>query len=151
MSDITIGVDTFGDIMVDEEGNKVSEAEAIRNVFDEGVIAEQAGLDVFAIGEHHRDDYAVSSPETLLAGIATRTEKIHLSSAVTVLSSDDPVRVYQRFATVDALSLADVQRSSSGAGPSRNLSRYLVIPWRIMRSCSKRNSICGPTSCRKNR
>jgi probable LLM family oxidoreductase len=101
---ITLGVDTFGDVMVDGKGERVSDAEALRSVFEEGVIADQAGIDVFAVGEHHRDDYAISTPETLLAGIATRTERIRLSSAVTVLSSDDPVRAYQRFATVDALS-----------------------------------------------
>lgn len=104
MEDIALGLDTFGDITVDDEGQLVSEAEALRNVLEEGVLADQTGVDVFAVGEHHRDDYAISTPETLLAGLATRTERIKLSSAVTVLSSDDPVRAYQRFATVDALS-----------------------------------------------
>jgi alkanesulfonate monooxygenase SsuD/methylene tetrahydromethanopterin reductase-like flavin-dependent oxidoreductase (luciferase family) len=69
----------------------VSHAQVIRNVVDEAVLAEQSGLDVFGIGEHHRDDFAISSPEMVLAGIATRTERLRLASAVTVLSSDDPV------------------------------------------------------------
>lgn len=103
MDRITLGVDTFGDVMVDAQDRPVSEAQALRHVLEEGIVADQTGLDVFAVGEHHRDDYAISAPEVLLAGLATRTEQIHLSSAVTVLSSDDPIRVYQRFATVDAL------------------------------------------------
>jgi probable LLM family oxidoreductase len=71
---------------------------------DEAVLAEETGVDVIALGEHHRPEYAISSPETVLAGIATRTSRLRLSSGVTVLSSDDPVRVFQRFSTVDALS-----------------------------------------------
>ncbi|HKN95572.1 MAG TPA: LLM class flavin-dependent oxidoreductase, partial [Pseudonocardiaceae bacterium] len=70
----------------------------------EAVLADQLGVDVIALGEHHRPEYSISTPETLLAGIATRTSRIKLASGVTVLSSDDPVRVFQRFATVDALS-----------------------------------------------
>jgi probable LLM family oxidoreductase len=70
----------------------------------EAVLADQVGIDVIALGEHHRPEYAISSPETVLAGIATATKRIRLASGVTVLSSDDPVRVFQRFATVDALS-----------------------------------------------
>jgi alkanesulfonate monooxygenase SsuD/methylene tetrahydromethanopterin reductase-like flavin-dependent oxidoreductase (luciferase family) len=77
---------------------------AIRNVVEEGVLADQVGIDFIGVGEHHRVDFAISSPETVLATISGRTENIKLGSAVTVLSSDDPVRVYQRFATLDALS-----------------------------------------------
>jgi alkanesulfonate monooxygenase SsuD/methylene tetrahydromethanopterin reductase-like flavin-dependent oxidoreductase (luciferase family) len=75
-----------------------------QNVVEEAVLADQLGLDHFNVGEHHRDDFAISSPETVLAGIATRTSRIILGSGVTVLSSADPVRVYQRFATLNALS-----------------------------------------------
>src|SRR5690606_4936654 len=75
-----------------------------REVVDEAVLADQVGVDFFGVGEHHREDFAVSAPEVVLAGIATRTSRIRLGSAVTVLSSDDPVRVYERFATLDALS-----------------------------------------------
>ena len=102
--DLELGIDTFGDVTLDPEGTPVSHAQVIRNVVDEAVLAEQSGLDVFGIGEHHRDDFAISSPETVLAGIASRTERLRLASAVTVLSSDDPVRVFERFSTLDALS-----------------------------------------------
>ncbi|HSN12701.1 MAG TPA: LLM class flavin-dependent oxidoreductase [Propionibacteriaceae bacterium] len=102
--DIELGVDTFGDVTLGAGGKPLTQAQVIRNVVDEAVLAEQAGLDVIGIGEHHRDDFAVSSPEMVLAGIAGRTTRLRLASAVTVLSSDDPVRVYERFSTLDALS-----------------------------------------------
>ena len=76
----------------------------IRQVIDEGVLAEKVGLDVYAIGEHHRPDFAASVPSVILAAIAARTSRIRLSPAVTVLSSDDPVRVFQQFATLDLIS-----------------------------------------------
>ncbi|MEU7850743.1 LLM class flavin-dependent oxidoreductase [Micromonospora parva] len=104
MSDLLFGLDTFGDVPQDDAGRLVSHAAAIRQVVDEAVLADQLGVDVIALGEHHRPEYSVSTPETVLAGIATRTSRIRLASGVTVLSSDDPVRVFQRFATVDALS-----------------------------------------------
>ncbi|MBP8532707.1 LLM class flavin-dependent oxidoreductase [Streptomyces sp. MK37H] len=104
MSDLVFGLDTFGDVPDDDSGRPVSDARAIRQVLDEAVLAEEIGVDVIALGEHHRPEFAISTPETVLAGIATRTSRIRLSSGVTVLSSDDPVRVFQRFATVDALS-----------------------------------------------
>ncbi|MET8030377.1 LLM class flavin-dependent oxidoreductase [Streptomyces avermitilis] len=104
MSDLVFGLDTFGDVPEDDSGALVSHARAIRQVVDEAVLADDLGVDVFALGEHHRPEYSVSTPETVLAGIATRTKRIRLASGVTVLSSDDPVRVFQRFATVDALS-----------------------------------------------
>ncbi|MBM7844854.1 LLM class flavin-dependent oxidoreductase [Herpetosiphon giganteus] len=104
MTDIIFGLDTFGDVPTDDSGTRVSYAQAIRQVVDEAVLADQIGVDVIALGEHHREEYAISTPETVLAGIATRTNRIKLASGVTVLSSDDPVRVFQRFATVDALS-----------------------------------------------
>lgn len=104
MNGIQFGIDTFGDLPRDDEGNVVSHAQAIRATLDEAVLADQVGIDVIALGEHHRPEYAISTPETVLAGIATATSRIHLASGVTVLSSDDPVRVFQRFATVDALS-----------------------------------------------
>ncbi|WP_409474412.1 LLM class flavin-dependent oxidoreductase [Streptomyces sp. HC307] len=104
MSDLVFGLDTFGDVPEDDSGNPVSDARAIRQVVDEAVLAEEVGVDVLALGEHHRPEFAISTPETVLAGIATRTNRIRLASGVTVLSSDDPVRVFQRFSTVDALS-----------------------------------------------
>ncbi|MGW1007125.1 LLM class flavin-dependent oxidoreductase [Streptomyces sp. NPDC002520] len=104
MSDLEFGLDTFGDVPQDDSGTPVSDARAIRQVLDEALLAEETGVDVIALGEHHRPEFAISSPETVLAGIATRTDRIRLASGVTVLSSDDPVRVFQRFSTVDALS-----------------------------------------------
>ncbi|GAA2263711.1 LLM class flavin-dependent oxidoreductase [Glycomyces scopariae] len=104
MNGIEFGIDSFGDLPRDDQGRVTTYAEAIRATVEEAVLADQAGIDVVALGEHHRPEFAISSPETVLAGIATRTERIRLSSGVTVLSSDDPVRVFQRFATVDALS-----------------------------------------------
>ncbi|MFK4805068.1 LLM class flavin-dependent oxidoreductase [Microbacterium sp. ZW CA_36] len=104
MSDLEFGLDTFGDVPEDDAGNITSYGRAIRHVVDEAILADQIGVDVFALGEHHRPEFAVSSPETVLAGIATRTSRMRLGSGVTVLSSDDPVRVFQRFATLDALS-----------------------------------------------
>ncbi|MER8161096.1 LLM class flavin-dependent oxidoreductase [Streptomyces sp. NPDC094472] len=104
MSELVFGLDTFGDVPEDDSGGLVSHARSIRQVVEEAVLADDIGVDVLALGEHHRPEYSVSTPETVLAGIATRTRRIRLSSGVTVLSSDDPVRVFQRFATVDALS-----------------------------------------------
>ncbi|WP_184957248.1 LLM class flavin-dependent oxidoreductase [Paractinoplanes abujensis] len=104
MTELTFGLDTFGDRPEDDKGNLLSHGDAIRQVVDEAVLADELGVDVIALGEHHRPEYAISTPETVLAGIAGRTKRIHLASGVTVLSSDDPVRVFQRFATVDALS-----------------------------------------------
>ena len=98
------GLDTFGDITVDDEGRRRSEAQVIRDVIDEAVLADQVGVDFIGVGEHHRDDFAISAPEVALAAIAGKTDRIRLGSAVTVLSSDDPVRVFQRFATLDAAS-----------------------------------------------
>ena len=76
----------------------------MRNLLEEAELAEQVGLEVFGVGEHHRPDFVVSSPAVALGAIAARTERIRLTSAVTVLSSDDPVRVFQDFATIDLLS-----------------------------------------------
>jgi probable LLM family oxidoreductase len=104
MSDLVLGLDTFGDVPVDDSGVPVSQAAAIRQVLDEAVTADELGVDVIALGEHHRPEYSISTPETVLAAIAARTSRIRLASGVTVLSSDDPVRVFQRFATVDAIS-----------------------------------------------
>jgi probable LLM family oxidoreductase len=86
------------------DGNPESHAQVIRNVIEEAVLADAMGIDFIGLGEHHRADFAISSPEMVLAAIATRTTRIRLGSAVTVLSSDDPVRVFQRFATLDAIS-----------------------------------------------
>ena len=103
-SDIELGLDTFGDITRRGDGTLVSHAQAIRDVIDEAVLADELGIDFIGVGEHHRSDFAISAPEVVLAAIAGRTRRIKLGSAVTVLSSDDPVRVFERFATLDAAS-----------------------------------------------
>jgi len=99
-----LGADTFGDVTLSPDGQPLSQAQVLRNVIEEAVIADQAGLDAFGVGEHHRPDFAISTPEVVLAAIAARTRRILLGSAVTVLSTDEPVRVFQRFSTLDALS-----------------------------------------------
>src|SRR4051812_35344444 len=104
MSDVLFGLDTFGDVPNDDAGRPMSDAAAIRQVVDEAVLADELGIDVIALGEHHRSEFAISTPETVLAAIAARTSRLRLGSGVTVLSSDDPVRVFQRFATLDAIS-----------------------------------------------
>lgn len=104
MSEVTFGLDTFGDMSLDDQGKPKSAGQVIRDLVDQAVLADELGIHSINIGEHHRDDFAVSAPDTVLAGIATVTKNIKLGSGVTVLSSEDPVRVYQRFATIDALS-----------------------------------------------
>jgi probable LLM family oxidoreductase len=101
---LELGLDTFGDVTFGPDGNFLPHAQVIRNVMDEAILADTVGIDFFGIGEHHRADFAVSAPEVLLAAIAARTTRVRLGSAVTVLSSDDPIRVFQRFATLDAAS-----------------------------------------------
>jgi probable LLM family oxidoreductase len=98
------GLDTFGDVTLDASGAPAPQAQVLRDVIDEAVLADQLGLDCFGVGEHHRKDFAISAPEVMLAAIAGRTRRIALGSAVTVLSTDDPVRVFQRFSTLNAIS-----------------------------------------------
>ncbi len=101
---VELGLDTFGDVTADADGTLLPHAQVIRNVIAEGVLADQVGVDFFGVGEHHRAEFAISSPEMVLAAIAGQTSRIRLGSAVSVLSSDDPVRLYQRFSTLDAAS-----------------------------------------------
>jgi probable LLM family oxidoreductase len=98
------GLDTFGDITAGSDGRLLPHAQVIRDVIDEGVLADEVGVDAFGVGEHHRPDFAVSAPEVVLAAIAGRSKRIRLGSAVTVLSSDDPIRVFERFSTLNAAS-----------------------------------------------
>jgi probable LLM family oxidoreductase len=103
-SNLQLGLHTFGDVTVDAAGELLAQAQVIRDVVAEGVLADRVGLDFFGVGEHHRADFAVSAPDVVLSAIAGQTSRIRLGSAVTVLSSDDPVRVFQRFSTLDAVS-----------------------------------------------
>ncbi|HUZ32335.1 MAG TPA: LLM class flavin-dependent oxidoreductase [Xanthobacteraceae bacterium] len=98
------GLDTFGDITKGFDGTLLSHAQVVRNVIEEAALADALGVDAFGVGEHHRPDFAVSAPEVVLAAIASRTKRIKLGSAVTVLSSDDPIRVFERFSTLNAAS-----------------------------------------------
>jgi probable LLM family oxidoreductase len=101
---LVLGLDTFGDLSGDDDGRPQTHAQTIRNVVEEGVLADQVGVDFFGIGEHHTDDFPMPAADVVLSAIAARTDRIRLGSAVTVLSSDDPVRVFQRYSTLDAIS-----------------------------------------------
>jgi probable LLM family oxidoreductase len=101
---LDLGIDTFGDVTLGPDGTPLPQDQVLRNVLEEACLADETGVDFFGVGEHHRDDFAVSAPEVVLAAIASRTTRIRLGSAVTVLSSDDPIRVFQRFSTLNALS-----------------------------------------------
>ena len=101
---LVLGLDTFGDLIHDAEGLSLSHAQTIRSVVEQGVLADEVGIDFFGIGEHHTGDFPMPAADVALAAIAARTTRIHLGSAVTVLSSDDPVRVFQRYSTLNAVS-----------------------------------------------
>mgnify|MGYP001822180353 CR=1 FL=1 len=103
MPSFELGLYTFGDI-TPELGGSITPQQRLLDVVDEARLADEVGLDVFAVGEHHRADFPISVPAVVLAAIAERTKSIRLSSSVNVLSSDDPVRVFQQFATLDLLS-----------------------------------------------
>ncbi|HEY8611296.1 MAG TPA: LLM class flavin-dependent oxidoreductase [Roseomonas sp.] len=101
---LEFALDSFGDVTEGPDGKLLPHAQVIRNLVEEAVLADRLGIDFFGIGEHHREDFAISSPEVVLAAIAARTSRIRLGTAVTVLSSDDPIRVFQRFSTLGAVS-----------------------------------------------
>jgi hypothetical protein len=101
---LVLGLDTFGDRTNDEHDRPESHAQTIRNVVEQGVLADQVGVDFFGVGEHHTEDFPMPAADVALGAIAARTTRIRLGSAVTVLSSDDPVRVFQRYSTLDAVS-----------------------------------------------
>lgn len=99
-----LGLYTFADVSPEPGPGAIAPHQRLRNLIEEVDLADQVGLDVFGLGEHHRPDYAASAPVVALAAAAERTKRIKLTSAVTVLSSDDPVRVFQQFGTLDLLS-----------------------------------------------
>ncbi|MBP9952341.1 MAG: LLM class flavin-dependent oxidoreductase [Cypionkella sp.] len=101
---VELGLGTFGDVSLGADGQANPMDQVIRDVVDEAVMADQTGVDFMGLGEHHRPDFAISAPEILLAAIAARTTRLRFGSAVTVLSSDDPIRVFQRFSTLNAIS-----------------------------------------------
>ncbi len=101
---VELGLGTFGDVSLGADGQPKAMDQVIRDVIEESVLADQTGVDFMGLGEHHRPDFAISAPEILLAAIAARTSRLRFGSAVTVLSSDDPIRVFQRFSTLNAIS-----------------------------------------------
>jgi probable LLM family oxidoreductase len=101
---LEFGLDTFGDVTEGPDGKPQSHAQVIREVIEQAALADRLGIEAFGVGEHHRPDFAISAPEVVLGTIAGRTQRILLGSAVTVLSSDDPVRVFERFSTLNAAS-----------------------------------------------
>lgn len=106
---LVFGLDTFGDLAFDAEGQPLSHAATIRDVVDEGIVAEEVGVDFFGVGEHHTNDWPMPAADVVLGAIASRTHRIHLGPAVLVLSSDDPVRVFQRYSTLHAVSNGRVE------------------------------------------
>jgi hypothetical protein len=120
-------------------GVPVDVDKSFADVLEQIELADRVGLDVFGLGEHHRPDYAVSAPAVALAAAAARTKRIRLTSAVTVLSSDDPVRVYQQFATLDLLSGGRAE-IMAGAVRSSNPFRCSATTWKITTSCSPKSS-----------
>ena len=146
MTPFAFGLDTFGDVTLDPVAGLQPHARVLRDVVEEAVLADQLGLDAFGVGEHHRADFAISAPEVVLAAIASRTSRILLGSAVTVLSTDDPVRVFQRFSTLDAISngraevISAAARSPSRIRSSASTSRATTSCSRIAWPCSSRSS-----------
>ncbi|WP_127358285.1 LLM class flavin-dependent oxidoreductase [Actinacidiphila soli] len=115
---VTLGLDTFGDVTNDAEGRPLSHGQTIRHLVEEGVLADRVGLDHFAIGEHHADTLPLSAADVVLAAIAARTSHIRLGSAVTVISSDDHVRVFQRYATPGSCTSARSSPSAPASCPA---------------------------------
>lgn len=104
MTPVSLGLDTFGDVSLGPDGQPQPMDRVLREVLDQARLADEIGIDFIGLGEHHRPDFAISAPEIVLAAIAGRTHRIKLGTAVTVLSTDDPVRVFQRFSTLNAVS-----------------------------------------------
>ncbi len=145
-----IGISTFLATTPDPAtGKTLSQAERLRQAVEEIVLADQVGLDVYGVGEHHRPDYACSAPAVVLAAAAPLTKRIRLTSAVTVLSSDDPVRVYQAFSTLDCLSNG---RAEIMAGRGSFIESFPLFGYKlaIMTNCSKKSwNFCSRSAPRR--
>jgi alkanesulfonate monooxygenase SsuD/methylene tetrahydromethanopterin reductase-like flavin-dependent oxidoreductase (luciferase family) len=139
MSDISLGLDTFGDVTLGTDGQPKPMDQVLRDVVEEAVLADGLGIDFIGLGEHHRPDFAISAPEIVLAAIAGRTSRIRLGTAVTVLSTDDPVRVFQRFSTLNAVSNGRAE-AILGAGPSPNPTGSSASTCRTTASSSRSGS-----------
>ena len=143
MKKIQFGLDTFGEVPLDLQSEQpISYEEALRLVVQEAILADQLGIDVIALGEHHRKEYAISAPDTVLAALSQVTNNIILGTGVTVLSSDDPVRVYERFATIDALSHGRAQ-VMVGRGHLRNHFHCLGMIYKITMNYLKKRWQCS--------
>jgi len=138
-----LGIYTFAERTPDAEtGHTVTPARRLRDLIEEIELADQVGLDVFGVGEHHRPDFAVSAPVDVLAAAAERTTRIRLTSAVSVLGSDDPVRVFQNFATLDLLSAGRAE-IMAGRGSFVELFPLFGYDLRDSTISSPRNSSCS--------
>ena len=132
--------------MTDADGQPIARPQALRNVVEEAVLADELGVDFIGLGEHHRADFAISAPEVVLAAIAARTRRIHLGSAVTVLSSDDPIRVFQRFSTLDAVSNGRAE-VILGRGSFTESFPLFGFNSRNTKNCSRKSSIFSRRCC----
>lgn len=140
MKPFELGLYSFAELTPDPlSGNKISPEQRLKDLIESIELADQVGLDVFGLGEHHREEFIASSPQVILAAIAAKTQRIRLSSAVTVLSSDDPVRVFQDFATLDLLSHGRAE-IMAGRGSFIESFPLLVLTCMIMTRCLPRNS-----------
>ncbi len=142
MSVIEFGLDTFLPVTVGEDGHAIGGDQAIRNVVEEAVLAEAVGIDSFNIGEHYRTEFMDSAGHVVLAAIAGRTGRIRLGSAVTVLSTQDPVRLYTNFATLDAVSNGRAQLIV-GRGSHTESFPLFGFELATTRTCSRRSSTCS--------
>ena len=145
--ELEFGLDTFVPVTVDAAGLPIGGDQVIRNTVEEAVLAEAVGIDSFNIGEHYRPEFMDSAGHVILAAIAGRTERIRLGTAVTVLSTQDPVRLYTEFATLDAVSNGRAQLIV-GRGSAIDRSRSSASTSPTTRSCSRRSSICCPAAAR---
>jgi len=144
-----LGIYSFGDYVPNPPwGNGISPGQRLKNLVEEIELADQVGLDVFALGEHHRPDFIVSAPAIVLAAAASRTKRIKLGTAVTVLSSDDPVRVFQQFSTLDLLSDGRAE-IMAGRGSFIESFHCSATTSTTTRSCSPRSlTCCSPSRTR---
>jgi alkanesulfonate monooxygenase SsuD/methylene tetrahydromethanopterin reductase-like flavin-dependent oxidoreductase (luciferase family) len=142
MTGFEIGLFTFGELTVDPiTSRRIDPARRLREFMDLAKIADQAGLHVFGVGEHHRPDFAIASPAVVLAAIAEATSTIRLTSTVTVLSTSDPVKVFEDFTAVDLLSNGRAE-ITAGRGAYTECSRFSASTWRTTTSSSRRSSTC---------
>jgi alkanesulfonate monooxygenase SsuD/methylene tetrahydromethanopterin reductase-like flavin-dependent oxidoreductase (luciferase family) len=132
----TFGLDTFGDLERDADGTPVPHAVALRQVVEEAALADNLGLDFFGVGEHHRPDFSISAPDVLLAAIAGRTRRIRLGTSVTVLSSEEPVRVFEPFATLDSVSSGRAEITAGRWASAVRRSRWSARHRTVSRSWS---------------